>query len=140
MAAAVPTSGRPRRPSSSPAAPAVLRVPIGKVSHDSGTPALAMPGRIGRKWARAAMPEKALAATATRVTTRTAVPMRMPPLAGDADGLPDRLRPVERGQHEVGDVGPRDQEAAPEVPPQGRPVGAGPRPVGQPRGPHRGPV
>jgi hypothetical protein len=54
-----------------------LRVPIGKVSHDPGTPALAMPGRIGRKWARAAMPEKALAATATRVTTRTAVPMRM---------------------------------------------------------------
>jgi hypothetical protein len=45
-------------------------VPIGKVSHDSGTPALAMPGRIGLKWAMAATPEKALAAMARRVMTR----------------------------------------------------------------------
>jgi len=38
MAAAVPTTGRPATPRSNPAAPTVLRVPIGKVSHDSGTP------------------------------------------------------------------------------------------------------
>jgi hypothetical protein len=70
MAAAVPTSGTPMRPSSSPTAPAVLRVPIGKVSHDSGTPALTMPGMMGLKWTRAATPEKALAAMVRRVTTR----------------------------------------------------------------------
>ena len=35
VAAAVPITGTPMRPSSRPAAPAVLRVPIGKVSQDS---------------------------------------------------------------------------------------------------------
>jgi hypothetical protein len=46
-----------------------LRVPIGKVSHDSGTPAFAMPGRIGFQCRRAATPEKALAAIVARATT-----------------------------------------------------------------------
>jgi hypothetical protein len=44
-------------------------VPIGKVSHDSGTPALAMAGMIGLKRTRAATPEKAFAAMVRRVTT-----------------------------------------------------------------------
>jgi hypothetical protein len=73
IAAAVPISGPPMRPSSSPSAPAALRVPIGKVNHDSGTPALAMLGRIGLKWTRAATAEKVLAAMARRVTTTYAV-------------------------------------------------------------------
>src|SRR5215218_9154112 len=75
IAAAVPISGTPMSPSSSPSAPAVLRVPIGKVSHDSGTPTLSMPGMIGLKWTRAATPEKVLAAMARRVTTTYAVNM-----------------------------------------------------------------
>src|SRR5579859_3361348 len=75
MAAAVPTTGTPTRPSSSPAAPAVLSVPMGKVSHDSGTPALSMPGTILCQWRRAAMPEKLLATMARTVTTTYAVVM-----------------------------------------------------------------
>jgi hypothetical protein len=50
-------------------------VPIGKVSQDCGTPAAAMPGRIGRKWASAATPEKPVAATARTVTTTYAMCM-----------------------------------------------------------------
>jgi hypothetical protein len=40
----------------------------------------------------------------------------------------------------VGHVGPRHEEAAAEIPPRRRPVGAGQRPVGQPRRPDDGPV
>src|ERR671911_3033779 len=94
IAAAVPISGTPMRPSSSPTAPAVLRVPIGKVIHDSGTPTLTMAGMAGLKWTRAATPEKVLAAMARRVTTTWAVNMGTSykvssPLVGDADGLLD---------------------------------------------------
>src|SRR5215217_2201229 len=110
IAAAVPISGTPMSPSSSPSAPAVLRVPIGKVSHDSGTPALSMPGIIGLKWTRAATPEKVLAAMARRVTTTYAVNMGnsnrfMNPLVGDADDMLDSLGLLEHAEHEMGDVG-----------------------------------
>lgn len=33
----------------SPTVPNVFRVPIGNLNHDTGTPALAIPGRIGAK-------------------------------------------------------------------------------------------
>src|SRR5215203_6957417 len=110
IAAAVPISGTPMRPTSSPSAPAALSVPIGKVNHDSGTPALSMPGIIGLKWTRAATPEKVLAAMARRVTTTYAVNMGnsnrfMNPLVGDADDMLDSLGLLEHAEHEMGDVG-----------------------------------
>ena len=46
---------------------------MGKRSHDTGTPALAMPGRMGAKCARAAPPEKPSNAIAMNVTTRYVV-------------------------------------------------------------------
>src|SRR5215217_7001815 len=110
IAAAVPISGTPMSPSSSPSAPAVLRVPIGKVNHDSGTSTLSMPAMIGLKWTKAATPEKVLAAMARRVTTTYAVNMGTSykfssPLVGDADALLDRLGLLEHAKHEMGDVG-----------------------------------
>src|SRR5262245_35468400 len=68
-AAATSTGSWTSRPARSPAAPAVFRVPIGKDSQDSGTPAFTMPGRIGCQCRRAAIPEKALMATVTATTT-----------------------------------------------------------------------
>src|SRR6266487_3864958 len=95
IAAAVPVRGTPRRPSSSPIAPAVLRVPIGKVSHDSGTPALAIPGRICFQWTRAA--------TTYAVDTEDSDDVGNA-LVGDTDGLLDRFGSVEHARHVVSDV------------------------------------
>src|SRR5215207_956207 len=130
IAAAVPISGTPMRPISTPSAPAVLRVPIGKVNHDCGTPALSMPGMIGLKWTRAAMPEKASAAMARRVTRRYAVNMGTSdkfasPLVGDADGLLDRLGLLEHAKHEMGDVSTGDRVATRHIPAHDGPVLAG---------------
>jgi hypothetical protein len=47
-AAARPIAGT-QRPTISPTVPSVLRVPIGKVNHDSGTPAFSIPAMIGEK-------------------------------------------------------------------------------------------
>ena len=71
-AAAVPASGTPSAPASTPSAPAVFSVPMGKTSHDSGTPAVASAGRsvrmTGAKRVIAQAPEKRLAAKATKLT------------------------------------------------------------------------
>ena len=56
------------RPATSPAAPASFSTPIGNVSHDVGTPARAMPGRIGRKCSTAQVPENRFAAAVTSAT------------------------------------------------------------------------
>src|SRR5215467_11944831 len=105
MAAAVPISGTPARPSSRPSAPATLRVPIGNVSHDSGTPALAMPGRIGLRCAMAPTPDSAVAAMATRVTVTYAVCMVVLRWSvRNPDGVPDGSGVVENVEHVVGDV------------------------------------
>ncbi len=45
-------------------------------------------------------------------------------LAGDADRPPERLRLIERSEHVVGDVGPRDEDAAADVLSVGRSVRA----------------
>jgi len=45
-------------------------------------------------------------------------------LGGDADGVPDRVGLFEHLEHEVGDVGSRDEQAAAEVLPEGGPVAA----------------
>src|SRR5215213_3596302 len=110
IAAAGPISGTPMRPSSNPIAPVILRVPIGKVNHDSGTPALSMPGMIGLKRTKAATPEKASAAMVRRVTTTYAMSMRnsnrfMTPLVSDADNLLDRLGLLKHAKHEMGNIG-----------------------------------
>src|SRR6185503_386900 len=60
--------------------------------------------------------------------------MAPPRLVGDADDLPDRLRVIERAQHELRDVGARDDDSSPQVLPQCRPVAAGQWTVGEPRG------
>jgi hypothetical protein len=48
IAAATP-SGRKARPAIRSTAPVVFNVPMGKVSQETGTPALGMPGKIGLK-------------------------------------------------------------------------------------------
>src|SRR6266567_4331670 len=61
-------------------------------------------------------------------------------LAGDADDLADRARLADHGEHEVGDAGARDGQAAAEVLPGRGPVAAGERLVSQSRRPDDGPV
>jgi len=61
-------------------------------------------------------------------------------LAGDADRSPERLRLIERPKHVVGDVGPRDEDAAADVLVVGRSVRARHWLVGQPGRPDGGPV
>jgi SAM-dependent methyltransferase len=61
-------------------------------------------------------------------------------LAGDADRSPERLRLIERPEHAVGHVGPRDEDAAADVLIVGRSVRTRHWLVGQPRRTHGGPV
>jgi len=61
-------------------------------------------------------------------------------LAGDADRSPERLGLIERPEHVVGDVCPRDEDATADVLAIGRSVRARHWLVGQPGRPHDGPV
>jgi hypothetical protein len=61
-------------------------------------------------------------------------------VSGDADDLLDRLGLVEHAQHEVGNVGAGDAQAAAEIAPVGGAVGAGQRPLGQAWRPDDSPV
>src|SRR6266705_6454172 len=53
------------------------------------------------------------------------------PSVGDAEDLLDGLRLVEDAEHEEGDVGAGDEDAAPQVAPVGDPVGTGQWLVGE---------
>src|SRR4029453_10432030 len=61
-------------------------------------------------------------------------------LVGNADGVTYGLGLLEHGQHEVGDVWPRDGQAVAYVAVYRGSVRAGERSVGEPRWPDRGPV
>src|SRR2546421_2354626 len=58
----------------------------------------------------------------------------------DSDGSMERLGLPERAKHEMGDVGARNEEAAPQILPVRRAVGAGHGLVGQPWRSYDGPV
>src|SRR4029453_12158075 len=61
-------------------------------------------------------------------------------LVGDADGVTYGLRLLEHGEHHVGDISPRDDQAVAHVAVYRSSVCAGERSVDEPRWPDRGPV
>src|SRR5262249_35776441 len=76
----------------------------------------------------------------TRVHERRARSSQFIALVRDAHDLADRCRVADEAEHEVGDVGPRDQEAPSEVVAVRGPVAAGGRFVGEAGRADNGPV